>query len=106
MVSALTLLRSDDSATAAENWSYLLLADEIRRTSADPIADLRELFARMCFNAIVSTGRASRLLRPGSPRLKPKVRTAVRDCVPCTVDSDTAISSLTDPLIQCAHFAI
>jgi serine/threonine-protein kinase HipA len=54
MVSALTLLRSDEDATARENWSYLLLADEIRRASASPKADLRELFARMCFNAIVS----------------------------------------------------
>ena len=54
MVSALTLLRSDEDPTPRENWSYLLLADEIRRTSASPSADLRELFARMCFNAIVS----------------------------------------------------
>jgi serine/threonine-protein kinase HipA len=54
MVSALTLLRSDDSPTARESWSYLLLADEVRRTSASPKADLRELFARMCFNAAVS----------------------------------------------------
>jgi serine/threonine-protein kinase HipA len=54
MVSALTLLRSDDDPTARDSWSYLLLADEIRRTSASPKADLRELFARMCFNAVVS----------------------------------------------------
>jgi serine/threonine-protein kinase HipA len=54
MVSALTLLRSDDDPSSKENWSYLLLADEIRRTSASPKVDLRELFARMCFNAIVS----------------------------------------------------
>ena len=54
MVSALTLLRSDEDPTSRENWSYLSLADEIRRTSASPVADLRELFARMCFNAIVS----------------------------------------------------
>jgi serine/threonine-protein kinase HipA len=54
MVSALTLLRSDEGPTTRENWSYLLLADEIRRTSASPKADFRELFARMCFNAIVS----------------------------------------------------
>ncbi|MDR3490428.1 MAG: HipA domain-containing protein [Gammaproteobacteria bacterium] len=54
MVSALTLLKSDDSPTARENWSYLSLADEIRRCSAKPTMDLRELFGRMCFNAIVS----------------------------------------------------
>lgn len=54
MVSALTLLKSEDNRTGRERWSYLLLADEIRRTSASPTADLRELFGRMCFNAIVS----------------------------------------------------
>jgi serine/threonine-protein kinase HipA len=54
MISALTLLRSDDDPMARNGWSYLLLADEIRRTSASPKADLRELFARMCFNAVVS----------------------------------------------------
>ena len=31
-----------------------LLADEIRRSSAKPEADLRELFGRKCFNAAVS----------------------------------------------------
>lgn len=54
MVSALTLLRSDDSSTARRDWSYILLADEIRRVSMKPETDLRELFARMCFNAAVS----------------------------------------------------
>lgn len=54
MVSALTLLRADDSPTGRERWSYLALADEVRRTSAHPKDDLRELFARMCFNAAVS----------------------------------------------------
>jgi serine/threonine-protein kinase HipA len=54
MVSALTLLQSDDYSTARHNWSYILLADEIRRVSMKPEADLRELFSRMCFNAAVS----------------------------------------------------
>ena len=54
MVSALTLLRSGDSSGERGEWSYLLLADEIRRASARPNDDLRELFARMCFNAAVS----------------------------------------------------
>lgn len=54
MASALTLLKSDDSSTSRERWSYLLLADEIRRLSASPKADLQELFGRMCFNAVVS----------------------------------------------------
>ena len=54
MGSALTLLRADDSPGERQNWSYLLLADEIRRVSADPESDLRELFGRICFNAAVS----------------------------------------------------
>ncbi len=54
MVSALTLLRTGDSPAERANWSYLLLADEIRRVSADPESDLRELFGRICFNAAVS----------------------------------------------------
>jgi serine/threonine-protein kinase HipA len=54
MASALTLLRADDSATDRARWSYLLLADEVRRASADPKEDLRELFGRLCFNAAIS----------------------------------------------------
>ena len=54
MVSALTLLRAGDSAAERDDWSYLLLADEIRRASAAPVEDLRELFGRVCFNAAVS----------------------------------------------------
>ncbi len=54
MVSALTLFKSEESPAAKTGWSYLLLADEIRRGSASPEADLRELYGRMCFNAVVS----------------------------------------------------
>ena len=54
MASTLTLLRADDSPTGRGRWSYLALADEVRRTSASPREDLRELFGRMCFNAAVS----------------------------------------------------
>lgn len=54
MVSALTLLQTDDGQAGRARWSYLLLADEIRRASVAPAEDLRELFTRMCFNAAVS----------------------------------------------------
>jgi len=54
MVSALTLLQSADNPVPRQDWSYILLADEIRRVSAKPEADLRELFGRMCFNGAVS----------------------------------------------------
>ena len=54
MVSALTALQADSSATGRDRWSYLLFADEIRRASVSARKDLRELFVRMCFNASVS----------------------------------------------------
>ena len=54
MVSAVTLLRIDDDPTSRSEWSYLLLADEIRRVSTAPENDLRELYGRMVFNAAIS----------------------------------------------------
>ena len=54
MVSAVTLLRTDDDPATRRDWSYLLLADEVRRVSADPQEDLRELYRRMVFNAAIS----------------------------------------------------
>jgi serine/threonine-protein kinase HipA len=54
MVSALTLLKTDDSAQLREKWSYVLLAEELRRVSAEPKKDAAELFRRMCFNALIS----------------------------------------------------
>jgi serine/threonine-protein kinase HipA len=54
MVSALTVLQTEDSATDRNRWSYLLFADELRRASARPKEDLRELFGRMCLNAAIS----------------------------------------------------
>lgn len=55
MVSALTLLGADDGPAARQKWSYLLLADEMRRAASGTQArDLSELFRRMCFNALVS----------------------------------------------------
>ncbi|MFP3942865.1 MAG: type II toxin-antitoxin system HipA family toxin [Alphaproteobacteria bacterium] len=69
MVSAMTILRSEDRPGERERWSYLRLADEIRRISACPARDLRELFTRMCFNAAVSNlddhPRNHALLAPG-----------------------------------------
>lgn len=54
MVSALTLLKSEETPAAKSGWSYLVLADEIRRVSSEPEADLKELFSRIIFNACVS----------------------------------------------------
>jgi serine/threonine-protein kinase HipA len=54
MVSALTLLRSDDSVQDRAKWSYVLLAEELRRACAEPRKAAAELFRRMCFNALIS----------------------------------------------------
>jgi len=53
MVSALTLLRAEDSAQLRDRWSYILLVEELRRVSAEPKKDATELFRRMCFNALI-----------------------------------------------------
>ena len=54
MVSALTLLRAEDTYQSREKWSYVLLAEELRRVCDDPEENARELFRRMCFNALIS----------------------------------------------------
>jgi serine/threonine-protein kinase HipA len=54
MVSALTLLDTDESPDGRARWSYVLLAETLRRISERPADDARELFRRMVFNALVS----------------------------------------------------
>jgi serine/threonine-protein kinase HipA len=54
LVSGLTVLDAEDGYTGRERWSYLLLADEIRRWSTKPDTDRLELFRRMVFNAMVT----------------------------------------------------
>jgi len=54
MLSALTLLRADEDYQNRDNWSYVLLVEELRRISSQPRTDAPELFRRMCFNALIS----------------------------------------------------
>jgi serine/threonine-protein kinase HipA len=54
MVSGLTLLRADEAPQARENWSYLILVETLRRVVQDAKSDARELFRRICFNALIS----------------------------------------------------
>lgn len=54
MLSALTLLRAEDSHQDRDRWSYVSLAEELRRISAQPRIDAPELFRRMAFNALIS----------------------------------------------------
>lgn len=54
MVSALTLLRAEDNYRSRDKWSYVLLAEELRRVCSAPRQSTAELFRRMCFNALIS----------------------------------------------------
>ena len=54
MISALTLLRAEDNYQSRDKWSYVLLAEEIRRVCSEPQENAAELFRRMCFNALIS----------------------------------------------------
>jgi len=54
MISALTLLRAEDTYQSRDRWSYISLVEELRRFSAEPEKDAVELFGRMCFNALIS----------------------------------------------------
>ncbi|MFN7824394.1 MAG: type II toxin-antitoxin system HipA family toxin [Pseudobdellovibrionaceae bacterium] len=51
-VSGLTLLNVDENDR--EKWSYVDLADQMRRWIVNPSNDLRELFKRIVFNGLVS----------------------------------------------------
>ncbi|MEO8203518.1 MAG: HipA domain-containing protein [Betaproteobacteria bacterium] len=54
MISALTLLQTEDTNQSRGKWSYVLLAEEVRRVCAEPERNAAELFRRMCFNALIS----------------------------------------------------
>jgi len=54
LLSALTVLRAEESYSSRRKWSYILLAEELRRISSKPLQDAHELFRRMCFNALIS----------------------------------------------------
>ena len=54
MISGLTILRTEDTHQHRDRWSYVLLAEELRRISVQPREDAAELFRRMVFNALIS----------------------------------------------------
>lgn len=54
MISALTLLRAEDTDQSRDRWSYVQMVEELRRVSVEAQADANELFRRMCFNALIS----------------------------------------------------
>lgn len=54
MLSALTLLRAEGTPQDRGRWSYVILAEELRRILSEPRTDVPELFRRMVFNALIS----------------------------------------------------
>jgi serine/threonine-protein kinase HipA len=54
MASGLTMLRADEAPETRQNWSYLVLVEALRRAVEDPKRDAKELFRRICFNALIS----------------------------------------------------
>jgi len=54
MVSGLTILRADEAPEGRQNWSYVILVEELRRVVEEPKKDAKELFRRICFNALIS----------------------------------------------------
>ncbi|WP_407114480.1 type II toxin-antitoxin system HipA family toxin [Bradyrhizobium sp. LMG 9283] len=54
MISGLTVLRADEVVEMRDRWSYVLMAEEMRRVTEEPERDAKELFRRMTFNALIS----------------------------------------------------
>lgn len=54
MVSGLTILRADEAPESRQNWSYVILVEGLRRLVKEPRKDAKELFRRVCFNALIS----------------------------------------------------
>lgn len=54
MISALTLLRTEDTYQSRDRWSYVQLAEEVRRVCEEPADNAAEVFRRMGFNALIS----------------------------------------------------
>jgi serine/threonine-protein kinase HipA len=69
MLSGLTVFDVEDTHESRGAWSYLTLADEVRRRSNNPKRDLEELFRRMTFNALISNSddhpRNHAMIAPG-----------------------------------------
>jgi serine/threonine-protein kinase HipA len=54
MVSALTVLRTDETPAWRGRWSYLDFVEALRRASSTARRDAQEVFRRACFNALIS----------------------------------------------------
>ncbi len=118
LVSGLTILNCEDSYLERERWSYLLLAENLRRWSEQPEKDCVELFRRMVFNAAVTNNddhprNHAVLHREQGWRLSPAydlvpmplVSRERRDLA-LTVGSYGRTASVYNLLSQCARFGL
>jgi serine/threonine-protein kinase HipA len=118
MLSALTLLLTGDSYQDRDRWSYVFLVEELRRISAQPQTDARELFKRMVFNAMISNiddhPRNHAVIAPGVEwRLSPaydltpfaSVSLERRDLA-LAVGDYGRYANVTNMLSQCARFLL
>ena len=118
VVSGLTMLDCDDDYLDRERWSYLLLADQLRRWSEKPDEDRIELFRRIVFNAAVTnnddhprnhavrrTGRGWRLTPAYDLVPAPLVSLERRDLA-MTVGTYGRTASIYNLLSQCGQFGL
>jgi len=118
VVSGLTMLDCDDDYLDRERWSYLLLADQLRRWSEKPDEDRIELFRRVVFNAAVTnnddhprnhavrrTGRDWRLTPAYDLVPAPLVSLERRDLA-MTVGTYGRTASIYNLLSQCEQFGL
>src|SRR5437899_388165 len=116
--SGLTMLDCDDDYLGRERWSYLLLADQLRRWSERPDEDRVELFRRIVFNAAVTnnddhprnhavrrTARGWRLTPAYDLVPAPLVSLERRDLA-MTVGTYGRTASIYNVLSQCERFGL
>jgi serine/threonine-protein kinase HipA len=118
MVSAMSVLRTDEGYHDRPRWSYLLLAEEIRRISVHAKKDGQELFQRMAFNALISNnddhprnyallarGRDWRLSPAYDLTPNPQVSLERRDLA-LTIGDLGRAATATNLLSQCGRFGL
>jgi serine/threonine-protein kinase HipA len=118
VVSGLTMLDCEDSYLNRERWSYLLLADQLRRWSEKLNADRIELFRRIVFNAAVTNNddhpRNHALLRtkcgwrlsPEYDLLPAPLVSLERRDLAMTLGTNGCTASIYNLLSQCERFGL
>lgn len=118
LVSGLTLLNAEDGHVDRERWSYLLMAQELRRRSSKPQEDCLEFFRRMVFNAMVTNNddhprNHAMLQTPQGWRLSPaydivpvRLMSLERRDLALTVGKFGRTASIYNLISQCEEFGL